>query len=110
MIAADTLDFRLLNDFQRGFPLLAEPWAALGEQLGCSADAVLEMMGRLYEDIALLQKAIRHDDGDTLRPVADKDECKKKSFSDGQCLCKGLKGAAAEHKSFRGRWVEIDSK
>lgn len=49
------------------------------------------------------------DDGDTLRPVADKDECKKKSFSDGQCLCKGLKGAAAEHKSFRGRWVEIDS-
>jgi cyclohexadieny/prephenate dehydrogenase len=32
-------------------------------------DAVLEMMGRLYEDIALLQKAIRHDDGDTLHKV-----------------------------------------
>jgi cyclohexadieny/prephenate dehydrogenase len=29
-------------------------------------DAVLEMLGRLYEDIALLQKAIRHDEGDTL--------------------------------------------
>jgi cyclohexadieny/prephenate dehydrogenase len=29
-------------------------------------DAVLEMMGRLYEDIALMQKAIRHDEGETL--------------------------------------------
>jgi cyclohexadieny/prephenate dehydrogenase len=32
-------------------------------------DAVLEMTGRLYEDIALLQKAIRHDDGETLHKV-----------------------------------------
>jgi cyclohexadieny/prephenate dehydrogenase len=32
-------------------------------------DAVLEMMGRLYEDIALLQKAIRNGDGDTLHKV-----------------------------------------
>jgi len=32
-------------------------------------DAVLEMTGRLYEDIALLQKAIRHGDGDTLHRV-----------------------------------------
>ena len=32
-------------------------------------DAVLEMMGRLYEDIALLQKAIRNDDGKTLHKV-----------------------------------------
>jgi cyclohexadieny/prephenate dehydrogenase len=31
--------------------------------------AVLEMMGRLYEDIALLQKAIRFGEGDTLRQV-----------------------------------------
>jgi cyclohexadieny/prephenate dehydrogenase len=29
-------------------------------------DAVLEMMGRLYEDIATMQKAIRHDEGATL--------------------------------------------
>jgi cyclohexadieny/prephenate dehydrogenase len=29
-------------------------------------DAVLEMLGRLYEDIALMQKAIRHDEGETL--------------------------------------------
>ena len=32
-------------------------------------DAVLEMTGRLYEDIALLQKSIRHDDGETLHKV-----------------------------------------
>jgi cyclohexadieny/prephenate dehydrogenase len=32
-------------------------------------DAVLEMMGRLYEDIALLQKAIRNDDGQMLHRV-----------------------------------------
>jgi cyclohexadieny/prephenate dehydrogenase len=32
-------------------------------------EAVLEMTGRLYEDIALLQKAIRHDDGETLHKV-----------------------------------------
>ena len=32
-------------------------------------DAVLEMMGRLYEDIALLQKAIRFDEGATLKQV-----------------------------------------
>ncbi|HQA12004.1 MAG TPA: Lrp/AsnC family transcriptional regulator, partial [Zoogloea sp.] len=50
MIAADTLDFRLLNDFQRGFPLLAEPWAALGEQLGCSADAVLARLAALQAE------------------------------------------------------------
>jgi cyclohexadieny/prephenate dehydrogenase len=32
-------------------------------------EAVLEMMGRLYEDIALLQKAIRAGDGKTLHRV-----------------------------------------
>jgi len=32
-------------------------------------DAVLEMMGRLYEDIALLQKAIRNGDGELLHRV-----------------------------------------
>ncbi|HEX9462887.1 MAG TPA: prephenate/arogenate dehydrogenase family protein [Alphaproteobacteria bacterium] len=32
-------------------------------------EAVLEMMGRLYEDIALLQKAIRNDDGKLLHRV-----------------------------------------
>ena len=32
-------------------------------------EPVLEMLGRLYEDIALLQKAIRFDDGETLQRV-----------------------------------------
>jgi len=35
-------------------------------------DAVLEMMGRLYEDIALLQKAIRNDEGATLQRVFER--------------------------------------
>ena len=32
-------------------------------------EAVLEMLGRLYEDIALMQKAIRHGEGDKLHAV-----------------------------------------
>ncbi|WP_079435141.1 Lrp/AsnC family transcriptional regulator [Zoogloea sp. LCSB751] len=44
MIAADPRDFQLLNDFQRGFPLSPEPWAAVGAQVGCSAE---ETMARL---------------------------------------------------------------
>jgi cyclohexadieny/prephenate dehydrogenase len=32
-------------------------------------EAVLEMLGRLYEDIALVQKAIRHGEGDKLHAV-----------------------------------------
>ena len=32
-------------------------------------EPVLEMLGRLYEDIALLQKAIRFGDGETLQRV-----------------------------------------
>ena len=35
-------------------------------------DAVLEMMGRLYEDIATMQKAIRHDEGATLERLFSK--------------------------------------
>ena len=47
---ADSLDFRLLNDFQRGFPLVTEPWAALGGQLGCGAGTVLERLAALQAD------------------------------------------------------------
>ncbi len=46
---ADTLDFRLLNDFQRGFPLVAQPWAALGAELGCSAADVLARLAALHD-------------------------------------------------------------
>ena len=50
MSATDSLDFRLLNDFQRGFPLVAAPWAALGGQLGCGAGTVLERLAALQAD------------------------------------------------------------
>ncbi len=46
---ADPLDFALLNDFQRGFPLVAEPWAELAVRLGCSASEVLARLERLRD-------------------------------------------------------------
>ena len=46
---ADPLDFALLNDFQRGFPLVAEPWAQLAAQLGCDAGEVLARLERLRD-------------------------------------------------------------
>jgi len=36
------LDFRLLNDFQRGFPLCPQPYSVIAARLGASADAVME--------------------------------------------------------------------
>jgi len=50
MPLTDALDFRLLNDFQRGFPLIAEPWAALGAELGCSSTDVLTRLAALRDD------------------------------------------------------------
>ncbi len=44
------LEFRLLNDFQRGFPLVAEPWSAIGAQLGCAASDVLAQLAALRND------------------------------------------------------------
>ena len=46
---ADPLDFALLNDFQRGFPLVAEPWAAIAARLGCGAGDVLARLERLRD-------------------------------------------------------------
>ena len=43
------LEFRLLNDFQHDFPLTPAPFAALGEVLGVSEDAVLAALARLHE-------------------------------------------------------------
>jgi DNA-binding Lrp family transcriptional regulator len=40
----DKLDKHLLNDFQRDFPLVPRPYAAVGEQLGMSE---AEVIGRL---------------------------------------------------------------
>jgi len=42
-----TLDFRLLNDFQRDFPLSSQPYHAIAAKLGTSADAVMERLASL---------------------------------------------------------------
>jgi DNA-binding Lrp family transcriptional regulator len=44
-----SLDFRLLNDFQRGFPLVSAPFAAIGERLGVPEEAVMAALSRLQE-------------------------------------------------------------
>lgn len=41
------LDYALLNDWQRDFPLVARPFAALAEKLGAGEAAVLERLQRL---------------------------------------------------------------
>ncbi|MDD5250234.1 MAG: Lrp/AsnC family transcriptional regulator [Rhodocyclaceae bacterium] len=46
----DATDFRLLNDFQRDFPLTARPFAALAERLSCTEDEVIFAFGRLRQE------------------------------------------------------------
>ena len=46
----DLLDRRLLNDFQRGFPLLERPFAAIAVRVGASEREVLERYRRLAQD------------------------------------------------------------
>jgi len=41
------LDRRLLDEFQRNFPLCPRPYAAMAEQLGCDEATVLEHLGQL---------------------------------------------------------------
>lgn len=50
MHAADLPDveFRLLNDWQRDFPLLPRPYAVLGDALGIGETAVLDHLRRLH--------------------------------------------------------------
>jgi len=43
------LDFRLLNEFQRDFPLLPQPFAALAERVGASESEVIAAFARLRE-------------------------------------------------------------
>lgn len=50
MICRDSLDFRLLNDFQRGFPLLPRPWEAVGERLGRDGTEVLARLAVLRDE------------------------------------------------------------
>jgi DNA-binding Lrp family transcriptional regulator len=46
----DLLDRRLLNDFQRGFPLVERPFAAIGERVGAQEHEVLARYRRLARD------------------------------------------------------------
>jgi DNA-binding Lrp family transcriptional regulator len=42
-----SLEFRLLNEFQRGFPLVEQPYAVLAAALGTDEPAVIETLARL---------------------------------------------------------------
>lgn len=53
MTAMDLLDRRLLNEFQRGFPLLGQPFEAIGRQLGLAEPEVLARYARLCDDGAI---------------------------------------------------------
>jgi DNA-binding Lrp family transcriptional regulator len=47
------LEFRLLNDFQRHFPLVPQPYAALAEVLGVAEREVIAALARLRADGAV---------------------------------------------------------
>lgn len=51
--ALDGLDRRLLDDFQRDFPLQPRPFAALADRLGVSEAEVLKRLRRLQEQGAI---------------------------------------------------------
>lgn len=44
----DAIDRRLLNDYQRGFPLEARPYARVAEDLGIGEDEVLDRLAALF--------------------------------------------------------------
>ena len=46
----DTLDFRLLNDFQRDLPLVSTPYAAMAARLGCDEATVLTRLAHLQAE------------------------------------------------------------
>lgn len=50
MPPAQTLEFRLLNDFQRGFPLTSAPFAEIAERVGSDEATVLSLLRHLRDD------------------------------------------------------------
>ena len=46
----ESLDYRLLNDFQRNFPLCPAPFAELAARLGVAEGAVLRMLEQLRRE------------------------------------------------------------
>lgn len=49
----DPIDRRLLNEFQRDFPLEARPYATLAQRLGTAEAEVIERLARLSRDGAV---------------------------------------------------------
>ena len=45
-----SLDFRLLNEFQRSFPLVSAPFAAIGERLGVTEEEAMAALRCLQEE------------------------------------------------------------
>lgn len=43
------LEFRLLNDYQHGFPLVSNPFAAIAEEIGCDEATVLATLDSLSQ-------------------------------------------------------------
>ena len=50
LMSDQALDYRLLNDFQRNFPLCPAPFAELAARLGVAEGAVLRMLEQLRRD------------------------------------------------------------
>ncbi|MCB1962294.1 MAG: AsnC family transcriptional regulator [Rhodocyclaceae bacterium] len=48
-VFADEYDFRLLNNFQRDFPLITRPFQRVASELGCSERTVLARLAALHE-------------------------------------------------------------
>ncbi|MFV0476486.1 MAG: Lrp/AsnC family transcriptional regulator [Parahaliea sp.] len=48
-LAIERIDLRILNEFQRGFPLCERPYLTLGDTLGISEEEVIERLGRLCD-------------------------------------------------------------
>ena len=55
----DILDRKLLNIIQSGFPLMDEPYAHIGEQLGIDEASVLERLARLQRRAAAARAGMR---------------------------------------------------
>ena len=45
-----TLEKRILNEFQRDFPLCPEPYAEIAERLGCDEETVLSLIEKLKDN------------------------------------------------------------
>lgn len=63
-LVLDALDRRLLDGFQRGFPLDPQPYARIAEGLGCTEAEVLRRLQRLSEAGAVARIGL------TVRPGA----------------------------------------